>query len=548
MDLKKSIKQGGFTLAEIMVTIAVLGIISLAVIDQVKVANSSKRESNEQAIINNIYSRVAIELSRQQTCSSIGAGTLGNLGNKPINGNITTLYDSAGAPMLVTNQTYGMAGGLYASASKGSNTVKVESMRTYAGTTGNEVFLEINFSLLKGWLPPAFLNVVNKNSITLKLNMVPDNIAAPTTIKYCFADITTSITAAVRLSCIGNGSYFIEPSAGFPYGQCWVGEIAGENVTCPSGKYIQKIATVGGKLVPTCLGMTISCAVAGKVITGFDSSGTPICDWPFPTCSPGEVLVKSSIGKYVCSNASVGCGPNYALQGWNADGTIKCAPMYPAKTCAGGYVVGTTAGNVQCATGYVTPVTCPAGQYISGTSSTGVPTCSPYINLANITCTGGMVADGFDSNGNLHCIYPDRLLTCGGATSPSGKRFSMCPGTVMNRDGGTNSYCKIVAASCPAGWTPCSAWGVSYASTASSCLDSDSGCSYSTSYYNSVYGSSSPRRVYGTGVFQNPMSGSQRTPTCVYWTRQSGSWNKNCNPNYGWIAGAPTAINEVGCY
>lgn len=538
MDLKKSIKQGGFTLAEIMVTIAVLGIISLAVIDQVKVANTSKRESNEQAIINNIYSRVAVELSRQQTCSRTGA--TGNLGDKPVTGAITSLYDSTGAPMLVTNGTYGMTGGLYASASKGSNTVKVVSMRTYAGSTNNEVFLEINFNLLNGWLPPAFLNVVNKNSITLKLNMVPDTTVVPPNIKYCFADVTTSITAAVRLSCIGNGSYFIEPSPGFPYGQCWVGEVAGETTTCPSGKYIQKIATAGGKLVATCVGMNLACATPGQVITGFSSTGTPNCDWPFPTCNPGEVIVKSgTLNRYVCSNASLGCGPNYALQGWNTDGSINCQPLYPAKTCPSGYVVGTTAGNVQCATGYVQPVTCPAGQYISGTSSTGVPTCSPFINLANITCTGGMVADGFDVNGNLHCIYPDRLLTCGGATSPSGKRFSMCPGTVMNRDGGTNSYCRMSGSSCPAGWTPCSSWGVSYTTTASVCNDGNSGCSYSVTY---------GRTAYGTGVFQNPMSGSQRQAQCYYWARNSGPWVKSCTGYYGWVVGAPSAINEVGCY
>lgn len=538
MNFMRSLKQQGFTLAEIMVTIAVLGVLSMIVINQSQLLGSSKRDANERAIINAIYDKLSIELARQQTCAaSPSTNFYGKLINNP---DVTfPITDSTGTTIITKGGVYGVQSGavVTANAASSQNGVTVNLIKTYPGATTSEMTLEVRFGKKTDFTGALSTLFRGEQRIYLKLNVIPDPLS-PTLVKYCFNDATSSVTAAIRSTCVGNGGTFEEPTVTPPYGRCVYEDTA---QTCPAGKYISKVQMTNGKIVTTCSALTSTCSTAGQVVYSYNTNGTPNCDWPLPKCGPGKIIVKSSSGPYVCSNTDTGCSGLYAIQSFNTDGTVQCQPYYSYMTCGSGYVTAVGPGTISCSSGAVNPVTCGAGQFISGTNSNNQPVCSNYINLG-ATCPAGQAATGFDSNGNIVCAVMERRLSCNGSYSPGNLKFSACTsagGVVQNRDGGTNSFCRLTGSSCATfGMTACLTWGNSGGvSSTTSCTDTDSACSYSIQ----------TRSIQGWNVWQNPVSSSQRTISCYRWLRNSGPWVKSCTATAGPVS-PPSYITEVGCY
>jgi prepilin-type N-terminal cleavage/methylation domain-containing protein len=545
MFIKLSRNQAGFTLAEVVIACALIGILALALVNQLQLVGASKKEANESAIINGLTDKLATELSRRETCS-LGA----NFGGRNIAGPAPgTISDADGNPIVTVGATYGVKAttgpvinSSLSAASVGS--VQVSSITTSANATNpNEMILKVQFTKMRG--------IAGLFKTAAKIELPITVIQTGGIIKYCYNDITNSITSAIRLSCRGNTSIFIADTSDptyaayfatnptipaspvyAPYGVC-VHNVS--TTACPSGQYMKKIEVAGvtNQLQYTCVGFQAACP-AGQFITGYAANGKVTCNYPLPNCNPGEMMVMSAGGNYTCLKTNVafsgGCSGLYAIKRFNADGSVTCAQFYPPRTCAG-LVTSISPGSTTC-TANVKAVTCPVGQYVSSVDASGQPVCSQFINYPR-SCAGGYGVSGVNSSGNITCQLLDRKTSCGGAISAS-NTFLGCQGaggTVMNRDGGTNSYCKFNTASCPGGWAQCLNWRYT---TNTSCTDTNSACSYSVQ----------TRYVSGSNVFSNPVT--PATATCYYWARNSGPWVYSCSQLAGPTSVTPTI--QSGCY
>ena len=528
MIFHKKNSQAGFTLMEIAVTGALLGILSLGIINQMSMVNSSKIVSNESAIINNLTDQIAVALSNEKTCANPV-----NFGGQNITRTFVAgqaLYASDGITEIIKKgSTYGahVVGGSTLAASN-ANSVTVMDIKTSPNATNpNEMNLQIIFSK-RGGITSGF---VKQQAVNLPIIIIRD--ATLTKVKFCFNDLTNSIASAIRLSCTGANSFY-DPTANAPYGGCKT-EVDG--TSCPNDQYINQIkydATLGvNKLVHACAPFQASCAIAGQVITSFNASGTVNCGWPLPNCNPGDLMMKKNTGEYVCIPTGAGCAGLHAIKSFNSDGTISCFKYWLPNTCVGKLMTSMSAdGSITCSDS-VRPVTCGVGEYISSFTAAGVGVCSRFITYP-FNCPANQGITGLDVNGTPTCQPLTRRTSCNGTMSVS-KNYINCvaAGGVVINPGGTNSFCKISAATCPGGWIPCQTWR---ATTTITCTDSNSSCAYSTAGVLTSLGQ----------AFNNPVN--PTSVTCNMWMRNSGPWVRSCHYVIGTGPTATTPVSQVGCY
>ncbi|MBC7427779.1 MAG: prepilin-type N-terminal cleavage/methylation domain-containing protein [Bacteriovorax sp.] len=520
MKKKRFFGQVGFTLVEVLVASALLGVLSLAVINQMQLVSTSKREANEDAIINGITDRLATELSRRATCNA-------NFKNKTITTAtpglaIASLIDSESSVIIATSGVPSFKGKIISGVSvSAANVDSVQVDTIYARQNPadlNEMLLTVNFKKKRG----IVASFVPAAKIELPLTIIQTGGV----ISECYNDITNSIASAIRLSCRGNTAYY-NPLLNTPFGAC---ERTVQATSCPAGKFLKKIYYGSNQIKYDCFALQSACG-ANQFITGFNTDGSVSCGYPLPNCAAGQMMIMNSAGKYICLNTNTGCSGLYAVKSFNADGTVTCSQFYPLRTCAG-LVTNIGPAGITCSANVI-PITCPTGQFVSNMSSTGVPSCSPFITYP-YNCPANQAAYGVDASGNLLCQTMTRKLSCGGGVSPGGLTFLNCQGdggTVMNRDGGTNSFCQFNAASCPGGYTQCQNYRYT---TDTQCTDSNSACSYSVQ----------TRYLSGSNVFTTPVT--PGTVSCYYWARNSGPWVYSCSQYAGPTGTTP--VVQVGCY
>lgn len=528
MSYFKQMKQKGFSLMEIMVAVSLLGVLSVAIISQQNIATDTKVTNEQNATINLITDRLAVELAKQETCSSAA-----NFKSKEVNRvfgqnpwtTITSLYASDGTTKLLElNQEYGRNNGrvvLKTAAGKGGSLVKVVGIKTYQSADDtNKMILELKF---KRYARSAGISLWGTTSVVnLPIAIVKDGIG---NIDFCYNDITNSIASAIRLSCQGNTSYY-DPTINPPYGVC---QHKVTTLDCPSNQFIRRIeydSATGQKTIKTtCASLNVTCP-AGKVITQFNANGTVTCDYPFPQCAPGQLMIKSAAGPYVCAPTNVACGPLQAMKAIN-ESSITCAQYYPPRTCGSGVVTNYAPdGSITCAPLFK-PVTCPPGKAVGSVDANGQPQCDRTLYATGTYCPGGQAVTGLDAAGNIQCATLDRRLFCSGATV--GRTYSQCRtagGTIYN-PGTSNAYCHFNADNCLGSFVACQDWR---RRGAASCTDQHSNCATAVrSYYLAAQGYSNP--VYREAV------------QCRYWKSigKSGCGYHDLPPVW-------TPIYEVGCY
>lgn len=534
MDFKNSYKQAGFTLMEVMVAVALISVLGMAIVSQTNLITSSKREADQNAIINGLSDRIIVELSRRSTCSAaanFGGKTMPPDTNTPTN--IASVVNSEGAVIVASNTPYGQkVAGNSLSATNVNSVTTGQIQLKYKGNA-NEVVLSIPFNRKKG-----FGAIKWGSTSTIEVPLTVERNGA--LIASCYNDITNSITSAIRLSCEGNSQRFIlrpDPvtypayAAFSAHGVC---EHKVQTTACPTGQYIKRIEVDANKqVIYSCASVTNACP-ANQVITGFNpTDGSVLCDYPFVNCAAGEMMVMGSAGKYVCLKTTnpggTGCTGLYAIQRFNADGSVTCAQYYPPRTCSGMVRSISPDGTTTC-DAFVKAVVCPTGQYVSSVDGTGQPVCSKYYKYPQNCGSTSLGVYGLNSSGDVLCQPLTRRLTCGGAPSPTGRTQAECTAA-----GGAlqSGFCRFtsIGASCPAGYTQCSSWRYT---TTNSCVDGNSACSYSVQ----------TRYAYGSNVFTNPVT--PASTNCYYWARNSGPWVRSCT---GYIQPATVAgTYQIGCY
>jgi prepilin-type N-terminal cleavage/methylation domain-containing protein len=528
MIFDKSNSQGGFTLLEIMVGIALLGVLSLVIIDQSNQASQNKRESDQNAIITTLNDRILVELSKRSTCTANFATK-----NTSPTSNITDIKDSEGNVIVASNTPYGAKVGGNSLSSANANAVQVGQITIGPSvrynilgiqqeTNPNEIVVSIPFTRKKGvnilfWSKPT--------TLTMPITVEQTGGA----ITSCYNDITNSITSAIRMSCTGNSSKFTLHPAGI-YNEYGICEHNVLGTSCPAGQYLKKLQTAGGEISFTCASISIACPT-NQVLTGFAANGSAVCAYPFKQCANGQMMIRSASGPYICLQTDSGCSGLYAVKSFNADGSVSCAMYYPPRTCTGLVRSISPDGTTTCDP-YIKSVTCPSGYYVSSVDGSQQPVCTQFYPFPQ-SCGAGYGVYGMNSSGTILCQPLDRKLSCNGSYSASNK-FSTCTafgGTIMNRNGGTNSFCKFASSSCPGGFSQCP----TYATTVDTyCTDTNSACAYSVS----------SRWAYGSNVFTTPVT--PASTQCYYWARNAGPWNRSCTPYNDSVATTPRT--EIGCY
>jgi prepilin-type N-terminal cleavage/methylation domain-containing protein len=508
----------GFSLVEIMVAISLIGVLAVAVLNQSKLAVDAKRSSNQQVVISRLTNVLGVELSKQETCS-LAANFKGK--------NVTRTF-AAGESIYAANGTTALVtvGGKYGRKDASGNqnaasdveAVQVTGISTSPSASDtNQMILEIRFSKQTTGFTIFGRPLVITIPLTIIRNSVSTNL-----IEYCYNDITNSIASAIRLSCQGNTSYY-DPTINQPYGAC---VHAVDSVACPANQFIRRIeydANAGQNTIKKyCAGLNVTCPT-GQVLTGFNADGTVNCAYPFPSCAPGQLMIKSSSGQYICLNSNSGCTGLNAVKSFNADGTVSCARFYPPNSC-GGLVRAISPDGITCASNYKT-VTCPNGQWVKSFDSTGQGICGKFYEYPQ-SCAGGYGATGIDSNGNLTCQPLRRTLMCNGTRS--NRTYTDCTnaGGVVYNYGTMNAYCHFNADGCGA-FTAC----LDYRRRgAASCWDTHSLCPTAVTYQ------SLPAQGFSTPVYKDAVR-------CRHW-KSSGKFG--CT--FTELPAVWTPIYEVGCY
>lgn len=526
-------KNAGFSLMEIMVTVALLGALALAVINQVKLASDTKKSSSESTIIRGLTDRLAVELNKQEVCTK-KFKNLDTTATKTFAANETIL--GADGSVLITNgETYGKKQNGVSKSASDASTVKVQGIVLKPNALDPEqMSLEITFTKKTGALSVFSL----PQKVQLPITVIKNG----TLIDYCYNDITNSIQSAIRLSCSGNSDMYVndpaDPATNPPYGACFHNV---DNAGCGANKFIQSITfdgTLGknSKLKFGCSGLKTQCP-DGQIIKGFNVDGSPSCDYPLPNCAAGQVMIKSNGGPYICLPTNSGCTGLTAIKSFNADGTVTCAQFYPQKSCTG-LVTSISPSSISCSSN-VKPTTCANGEFVAAFDSTGAAICKRFVQYPD-SC--GVEADGtlrgitgLDSTGKITCQKLLRKTSCNGVLSAT-NTYDSCKaaGGIIENPGTTNAFCYFATtATCPAGWSQCKSYA---ARNSASCTDTNSACGYST-----MNTKTAPAMIFGDPVVP-------QTVTCDKWNRDSGPWVMSCTLVVGGGPSATTVMTQIGCY
>lgn len=503
----KSLKKG-FSLAEVMVSVAILGVVIMATVSQLQLSSKSATDMAADAEINNVTNKIISAIGATSVCVHNFQGELQDAV-------YTSIVDINGAPLIQENSTIGTSGG----------ELKVSRIETKK-TSDNEMVLILSFQKKKFGLGSFFLTGPKRE---IPINTILQG-ASGSPIDYCFANYDLVIKTSIQQSCKGNSSFY-NPDSNPPYGAC---EHVVKPLACTTaGQFLKSVTTVNGAVEFTCGKLTEDCP-EGQAVQGFDSNGQVKCEYIFKTCAAGEVIMKVG-GQHVCRKLD--CGPSTqlnlsAFRGFDASGNLLCTPITTAATCPNGQYATqiSSTGTVTCSTSPFQGGTCPVGKYINGINSDGTVKCDTYIQVP-FDCPANQAITSIKPDGTPDCEPINSTLKCGG-TSRTYNACREAGGVVIT---GASSHCKFNGPSCPSGWTRCVSYGSQYQV---SCSDT------SNTFYCDEW--KQIRYAYPTAG-NNIYSNNTRTSNqCHHWVGSAGTQGQCLDT----IVAAPiyTEQRTVGCY
>lgn len=427
--------QSGFSLAEIMISISIIGILIVAVISQQKMSRKTAYAVNSDTEITNIVNRITSQIGEQAVCTR-------NFQNFPQNKtNYTQLVDANGVAILNVGASYGAK----------TAEIRLEGIETER-RNDREMTLKLIFANKKRDLTQFFGKIYREIPINTILTAPAGNI------DYCFASFELLIKTAIQSACSGNTSRY-DATLNPPYGAC---VHTNTDITCPAGQFLKTVTnSVTNSIDYTCASLANACP-AGQFIKTFNADGTITCDYALKACAAGQVIVKNAAGQHVCTTIDcTGVVPISAFGGFDSNGAAVCNQVTSLKNCGTDNFATQidSNGTITCNTAVVLAGSCSPGQRIQGINGGGGITCTNFINIP-AACNAGEAITGVDANGNISCQVMSRPLSCNGAggTHHTYKECSDAGGSIHDRNG-SNSMCIFGGATCPAGWTRCNLWG-----------------------------------------------------------------------------------------
>lgn len=534
LEFLNKIKQSGFGIAETMVSIAILGVVTVGIISQQRLSVKSSMSVASEAEINNTVKRIISELSTNSVCSLSE-----NFGGQVISStvNYTSLQRTSGAltatnKILVVDEDIGTG--------MGQIVVSKITTRAKSPTNNDEMILELSFKKKESSLLQKF----TQRAVTREIpfNVVLD---ASNKIAACFGNYDLVVKTAIELSCVGKGAQYIATNSP-PYGECHHVNVA---KACPVGQALKKIVVATDPSDPTittgpvdyvCGSIETTCPV-NYFVTGFKADGNVICNLAYRECNDGEVIVKNAAGDLICGK--INCSGVNAFAGFDSTGTAICTSIPTSTACGTNNFPDKVNpdGSVVCNSAPVLAKNCAVNERVQGIGADGIPVCVPFVNLPK-NCSPGAV-DGVDASGNITCKPIARPINCGsGQTLHS---YAQCraaaggTGVVVGPGGaavgtGSVSVCKFSGTICPGGWNRCNLYGNQ---STNSCFDT------SNTYYcdaNRTWRSAVP--FGGNTLWQN---NNQSPASCI-------TWSGYPNTSHACYASVYATINSnqdtVGCY
>lgn len=505
----KSLEKG-FSLAEVMVATAILGIVITATVSQLQLSSKSAVDMAADAEINNVTNKVITAIGTINLCRK-------NFGGKPQNNTYDFIKDLDETSLIEK-------GGSVGTSNKEIKILNIETKRV----SDYEMTLILSFQKKRFGVDNLFLSGPKRE---IPINTILDGSSL---IQDCFANYDLVIRTAIQQSCKGLAARY-NPNANPPYGQC---EHEVKPLTCTNpGEFLNTSITSNGAIEFTCGKLTNDCE-EGKGIVGFDAAGKPKCEYIFPTCNVGEVIVKFG-GAHICKKLDCSWTTNLsAFNGFDpVTGDIICKDITTSKPCGNGQFVTNidSVGTVTCSNAPFQGGTCGIGKYISGINSDGSLRCLTFIKVP-FDCPAGPPAQaitGVKTDGTPDCEPINSTLKCGGGT----RTVNACREAGGLFQPGANSHCKFTNRStCPAPWQQCNGYRTLNAVT---CRDT------SNTFYCDEwkqFRTTSPIAPSGQYADQ-PMPA---PVTCHHWVGSPGTYGR-CDDT---IVTGPTYVtqNEIGCY
>ncbi len=395
--LKKN--SSGFTLAELMVALGLVSVITLVMMNSQKLSRHASLDVSKSTDINSMIQFVTTTLNKTDVCEKSLKGTTISTTGVPV----SPLKLASGASFLAVGSGYG------------ERVTNINSMTLKSISTGR-ADLTINYTWSNKNVTPASSIT---DSFVVSLNVF-DSKANPGIVDSCFSDLQTAIEAAVQYACQGTGVYWQDRKVAAPngapatsYGVCqnlyMMKKSDGTDITaapfqCPAGEYLSELTldSTNKTRVFKCakFGANAPCS-SWQYLHGIKADGTADCENILGLYS-GAGLLTVQAGPTFTTVSTLTCPPNNVLKGFNNSFTPNCVDPNLTINCpAGSLVTMDGAGNPVCTTNTTSPA-CTGGMYITQMKPDGTFVCGNASPTGS--CSGSNVVGGIDATGAVTCV------------------------------------------------------------------------------------------------------------------------------------------------
>ncbi len=464
LNFKKYFVSSGFTLVEVMVSGAIIGVVALGITSIVRTQASDQKTIESRFEISILMSDLAQHLQNSDGCLNTFKA-LGNLKNL-----------SATPPIVVPAIRNRKNSALEYEIGKvyGSGTIRISNMtisdfdyKPKPIPPGGEGYSE--FVLMITLQKTSSL--IQGNRELIKRIPIRVNLDDNYTVKECHSAENNAIETALTIHCQSMGG-MLDPATH----DCTLTSYTSppspiDSYTVVSTKYLSDALTdlVDGTYVKTTGdtmtgNLTISNADLNALVvksnTTFCVDGGGCRDFTQKTCSTGATQAINANGSLSCSN---NCSTGQYVSAVNSSNNFICN-TFPDKDCPTGQYISniTSSGAVTCSSvPSPSAINCGSGKYLKEITTAGTGVCRSVMidtntNVFNRQCPSGYFVKGFNTNGSPICVQPcpcgvcgtTRTIstTCSLGTPQSGTEICSTTGWVVS----TNPWCYCPCGTCGA--------------------------------------------------------------------------------------------------
>jgi len=530
--------EKGFSLAELMVTAGIMGMISLGIMQMIQNQNKAMINAESKSEEIQLINQIRTTLIKKENCDATFTG-------EPLNAVVTDVKLENGNNIFTTNNIYG------------NRVIRIDNMNLSANTvpgpdSNGTVKLNVTLTRLKK------RNGIKTITKSIMLQVRTD---ATNNIAECFSESQNSISTAKEESCLNiGGTYNAALDTCNLSDPCTLGNANEATSTkCLETIINEYLRLDGGTMTGPLIATDIT---ANNLCIGANCRST----FAIQDCPNGQLVKTINVDGTVDCSPTITCPANQYLEGISSvDGSAICKAL-PTESCPTDQYVREikSDGTVVCQAVPVTAdVTCPTGEYIQKIVA-GVPTCASLCSgnssrvmyqsnsvlspatcqseTQNRTCNSGSWGAWSGSYNYTSCssctpVCPAAITICAGTTytgtNGCGSSCNVSGTKICCNTSGTSNLCPGVLAgtvtairtrAVHTGYSCCASWGhtvykSAYGSWSGACSSIASRCQNGTTSTTtggtSCSNSTNTFLHHGCGSPPSECIKQQRTLTCI---------------------------------